>query len=127
MGWILIQNYLLYCLNSSDKKKTSLHIIYRGMAFNSVEDHKNWTLDFMAFITILDDSFIPLRGKCIDKSVYSKNRCFRMIGCSKLGSSNYLTPFGGIAHPEKYSITVFDKNMPLTTYYQKIPKIKESE
>lgn len=76
--------------------KGSLHILSKNVSFKNIQDQKTFFQLFSNFIK-KHAEYEPLlsldRGKVhgLDKNVYTKNRCFRMEGCTKMGQSRYLT------------------------------------
>lgn len=104
---------MIKCLNSSDSNKTSLHILYRGMSFETIQDHKIWTEEFWRF---LDMEFKPIK-ESLDMKIYTKNRCFRTIHSSKLGSTRILLPFDDVnTSIEEYFITNIPSGIKLTSF-----------
>lgn len=69
-------------LHSHSKKKQSLHIIVKTSALFKNLEHCG---EFVR--AIKEDSEFP---DVIDTSVYSKNRNFRMLGCTKAGQERYM-------------------------------------
>jgi hypothetical protein len=70
-------------LESSDSTKMSLHIINRNNVFSNHEENKIFADRFLDYIKTFEPEFNGI----IDKSVYSKNRLFRLINSTKKGSN----------------------------------------
>lgn len=70
---------------SCDEKKVSLHLTIRnGYKFRNADEIKTYTVAFQKFIT--ENSY----SVKFDKSIYTKNRPLRMLGCCKQGSNRIL-------------------------------------
>lgn len=64
----------------TSKEKVSFHIIVRNnYKFRTIKDLKNFTQKFSKYVK---DIYPKVT---IDKSIYSNNRVFRILGCCKLG------------------------------------------
>lgn len=72
-------------LSSHSTKKQSLHIIVKIK--NKI--FKNM-LECGYFMERVKDQLTPYYAKILDTTVYTKNRCFRMLGCTKAGQERYL-------------------------------------
>lgn len=72
-------------LSSHSEKKQSLHIIIKVK-------HKMFrnVLDCGYFMSEIKQRLSPYYSKIVDDAVYTKNRCFRMLGCTKAGQQRYL-------------------------------------
>lgn len=76
--------------------KGSLHILSRNVSFKNISSQKNFFKMFSRFLETHSE-YSPLlsvdKGKVhgLDKNVYTKNRCFRLEGCTKLGQERYLS------------------------------------
>ena len=72
-------------LSSHSEKKQSLHIIVKmkNKIFKSL-------LDCGYFVSKIKSLMSPFHSKIVDDAVYTKNRCFRMLGCTKAGQKRYL-------------------------------------
>lgn len=75
-----IGTHTTYILDSSDDSKKSCHIIFE-YAFENMEQVKELVME------VKNSSG---RFSIIDHTVYSRNRCFRLLGSSKKGSSRIL-------------------------------------
>lgn len=79
----LIPNRDIVVLSSHSNKKESYHIILRNHSTGS-------NLEAQALSSVIHEKMSPEYSKYIDRSVYSKNRCFRIIGSSKRGKNTPL-------------------------------------
>ena len=84
-------------LDSSNSTKYSCHLIFQKVCFNENKKIKTFFLDFEAKLSESDKSEFQIinKGKetsFVDKTVYSRNRNFRLIGSTKYGKTTPLTP-----------------------------------
>jgi hypothetical protein len=97
--------------SSKINKKVSLHIVNRAICFKDLEEHKKFMDDFKSY----KDSHFPEDNIGVDYSVYSSNRCMRIIDSSKYGENRPLGPAhfhydSKCAGFEKFFITNVDKH-----------------
>jgi Holliday junction resolvase RusA-like endonuclease len=85
-----VEKHALILQSSNPQKKISFHITMRhGFLFSDMQQTKTYIDNFYKFL------FARWKHDMIDKTVYSKNRCFRTIHCTKkdddriLQRSNY--------------------------------------
>lgn len=78
-------------LSSHSDKKQSLHIIVKAESkiFSNLL-HCGIFVELLKKELIHGDNPVPLYAKIVDSAVYTKNRCFRMLGCTKGGQKRYL-------------------------------------
>lgn len=79
---------------SSNEHKGSMHVIYKIK--NRIFKNNSHVGAFMRCVRELIETESPndmvmFDEKFVDMSIYSKNRLFRMLGCSKYGQNRYLT------------------------------------
>jgi hypothetical protein len=80
-------------MNSSNDYKISLHIIMKNIFYDCITKQKSFMKYIYTDISNSNEFFN------IDMTVYSKNRCFRMLNQTKFGEERYLRLF----KPEVYS------------------------
>jgi hypothetical protein len=83
-GYTHWSNDIWYILNSSDATKTSLHIVIRnGYVFRNMHEHRSYIDDFLEYHKNHNEDVL------FDKSIYTSNRCFRILGSTKFGQDRY--------------------------------------
>ena len=93
-----------FITTSSNDKKLSAHIVYKGHKFNSNLEHKVFAEKFN---TLCNEEQIDIG---LDVGIYTKNRNFRMVHNTKAGQERPLIYYN---HPgEKHQITHPDYNIP---------------
>ena len=84
---LTIENFVE--MDSSTEYKTSFHVIVDGYHFKNVEVlkilMKTYLKDLFQFF-----NFADIKNPILDNRVYSKNRVFRMLGCTKYGKNAFL-------------------------------------
>jgi len=79
---------------SSSEKKGSMHILYKikGRIFESVAHVGAFMRCVQQFIeTEHEEDMAMYDNKIVDMGIYTPNRLFRMLGCTKFGENRYLT------------------------------------
>ena len=83
-------------LEATDETKFSIHLIFFLIVFESNKDCKNFMQDLMESLQTQDQALFDVKNgsggvtSCIDMSVYSTNRQFRMFESSKIGQKRPL-------------------------------------
>jgi len=85
------------------ESKKSYHIVFPDIVLDNQKQRKIFSDTFSEYIP---ENIKPY----FDKSVYSKNRCFRLLGSSKYGQDRPLTPFNNhTAEMEDHMVTTKSK------------------
>ena len=83
-------------LEATDEAKFSIHLIFNLIVFDSNKACKNFMKDLMESLETQDQALFDVKNgsggvtSCIDMSVYSSNRSFRMFESSKFGQKRPL-------------------------------------
>lgn len=98
----------LRVLNSSRPgEKLSLHIIHRSIYFTKCTTQRSWVKElFKPWLHSLNEPLASRLASVIDESVYTKNRAFRLEGCTKYGQDRPLQRLDPTEHPSiEYMVT----------------------
>ena len=116
---IQYENLVCCVYDSNTSKKFSYHLVLLEYYLNNCADC------LIFYQNVMKRVENPMK-KFLDSSVYTKNRCFRLLGCSKLGKNNVKQP---IEEPElnlhdKYSDSVISYVPP---FYKEIKVFKSKK
>ena len=78
---------------STDAKKGSMHIIFniKGKMFRSTAHCGAFMRGIHRYVEIMkEEDMVMFDEKWVDMAIYTPNRLFRMLGCSKYGQQRYL-------------------------------------
>lgn len=87
-------------LDSTTEKKFSRHLIFEEIAFHDNTQIGDFVRQVLQKLVDRNDSLVLVRNKersltpFIDLGVYTRNRCFRLVGSSKFGKVQRLVPIG---------------------------------
>ena len=108
---------LFFCVyDSTTPIKYSYHVLLLGYYLT---DSKESLIFYNNMMKRIDN---PLK-KYIDKTVYTKNRCFRLLYCSKLGKNNIKILYEGneLNNHQKYKYTIISY---IPSFYKQIKVFK---
>lgn len=122
-----VQNFTyLYChtkcepviSESHSEKKKSYHVVFNSIILENQEQRQLFCNEFSEY---LSEELIEY----FDKSVYTKNRCFRLLGSSKYGQNRPLVP--SLNTTENIKQHIVSNEFPDTTYKLKFDKIETND
>lgn len=98
-------------LDSTSEKKFSRHLIFENIAFHDNVQAGDFARGAVELLAAKDPSLVMVNSTdgevvpFVDLGVYTKNRCFRIVGSSKFGKSQRLLPHKQAAGRKRISVS----------------------